>query len=220
MNDTTTSVGGNNSNSTNTDTELSYESSLVIAACICVILILIVVLVWLISKAFRSKRSVIFDMCSVKDAAYFYSFKVKLGKLPVELLTGPTSLRIDLIDSTGKFATRLEIPIVREMKDQVEPRKKTTSITFKVGRASLLPAIGAFRIDHNVFGRNVYVDFIVMQDLNRKNPRGRNNVKANISSEVPSLIPNQNIVRYTTEQIFPVTERDGKVGVSQKPTVE
>jgi hypothetical protein len=192
----TTSTGG---------FQITTKEPWFVVAVVWIILFFLVFLTWLISKSVRPKLSMIYDMCNDYDAAYFYSFKINFGKLPPQFLKGEKSLRMDIITKGREHITRIAIPLTKAYTS----KKNTMTVTFKVGRANKMPIVHYFRLDHNMFGQTVYVNYIDMRDLNEN---GKNNVKAKIHQQVQALFPTDKLDAYKTEQVYSVTDRDAKVG--------
>ena len=181
------------------------KKPIVAAAFVWLTLFILILMTWVVSKIFRPKSSMVYDMCTEDTVWFYYSFKVKMGQLPKLLLTGAQSMKLDLIDKEGTYVTRLEIPVSKG----VFQGKKSTVI-FTVGRKHAFPKqLGYFRVDHNVWGQTVFVDYIDVQDMN---PNGRNNIKAEIGKEIEPLYPLEDIQRYKTEGVFAVTESGSRVG--------
>lgn len=182
-----------------------YKKPLLIIAIIWVAILAAVFLTWIASRIFRTKLSMIYDMCTDYEAVYFYSFKINFGKLPSAFVKGEKSFRMDIINRVKEHITRIDVPLTQTYSS----KKNTMTTTFKIARSKKMPLVEYFRLDHNMFGAPVFVNYVEMKDLNED---GRNNVTAKIQTAIKTLAPSANLEDYRTQQVFAVTGKDPRVG--------
>lgn len=145
---------------------------------------------------------VVYDLCSSSEGTFFYSIKLKVRGLPKDMIDGAKFMTLDLLGTSGQFVTRLVVPFNEAIKNKERAeRAEFTTVTFKVGRKRKLPDIGRIRVDHEMWGHKVYVEYIDIKDLSEDDiPR---HFRANIKQDVLMLNPAEvDVSKYQRDQVY------------------
>jgi hypothetical protein len=172
-----------------------------------IILLVVMMCAFAIAHYTMSWSFIVYDLCSSSEGSFFYSVKIKTGKLPKEVVEGSKFVTLDLLGTSGQYVTRLVVPYDQSItnKAKVEQQDSLT-ITFKVGRKRRLPDIGRIRVDHELWHQNIFFHYIDIKSLNDEG--GPRHFRANINKNVTMLPPAEvDVTKYQTDQVFK-TEHD------------
>ena len=170
------------------------------------IMIVFMILAFALTHYFSTWSYVVYDLCSSSEGSFFYSVKLKVTNLPEDLIGGAKFMTLDLLGTSGQFVTRLVVPFNEAIRDKSKAKDTTVTVTFKVGRKRRLPDIGRIRVDHELWGQQVFVHYIDIKSLNDED--GSRRFRASVNQSVTMLMPAEvDVTKYQKDQVFQ-TEHD------------
>lgn len=183
-----------------------YEIMLVLLGVWCVLIVALII-AFAIAHYTMSWSYVVYDLCTSSEGSFFYSVKIKTGRLHKELIDGNKFMTLDLLGTSGNFVTRLVVPFFESIKNKTKAETQdTVTITFKVGRKRRLPDIGRIRVDHELWQQQVFVQYVDIKSLNED--EGARHFRCNVNQGVTMLTPAEvDVTKYQKDQVF-LTEHD------------